>query len=59
MRGKDNKLGFSEKDRKQMGKNHMEKTRSKKHDWDGMTEDNITKKFIEKATHSWQLHCRP
>ena len=50
MRGKDKKSGLSKiKNRKRIWKNHMEEIMSKEHDWDGMTEDNITKKPIEKA----------
>ena len=38
MRGKDGRLGFSEKDRKRTWKNHMEEIMNKDNDWDHVTE---------------------
>ena len=37
MRGKDGRLGFSEKDRKRISKNHMDEIMNKENDWDRMT----------------------
>ena len=37
MRGKDGRLGFSEKDRKRIWNNHMEEIMNKENDWDHVT----------------------
>ena len=41
MRGKDGTLGFSEKDRKIIWKNHMEEIMNKENDWDHVTAASI------------------
>ena len=50
MRGKDVKLGFSEKGGKRMWKSHMEEVMNKEDDWDHMTEATILKGPVEKVT---------
>ena len=37
MRGKDERLGFSEKDRKRIWKNHMKEIMNIENDWDHVT----------------------
>ena len=37
IKGKDRKLGFNEKDRTRIWKNHMEEIRIKENDWDHIT----------------------
>ena len=37
VRGKDGRLGFSEKDRKRIWKNHMKEIMNKENDWDHVT----------------------
>ena len=41
MRGKEGRLGFSEKDRKGIWKNHMEEIMDKKNGWDHVTKASI------------------
>ena len=50
MRGKDGKLGFSEKDRKRMMKNHMAEIINEENHWNHVTEPSIIKGAIEKVT---------
>ena len=50
MRSKDRKLGFSEKDRKKIRKNQMEKTMNKENDWDHMAEASMAEGPSEKVT---------
>ena len=47
--GKDVKIGFSEKDRKRMWKNHME-IMNKENDWNHIKEASMIKGPIEKVT---------
>ena len=50
MRGKDERLGFSEKDRKRKWKNYMEEITNKKNDWDHMTAASMVKGSIKNVT---------
>ena len=50
MRGKDGKLGFSEKDRKRIWKNHMEEIMKKGSYWNHMTEASMAEELIDKIT---------
>ena len=50
MRGKELKLGFSEKDRKIIRKNHMEETTNKENNWNYITETNLVEGAIKKPT---------
>ena len=47
MRGKDGRLGFSEKDRKRIWKNHMEEIMNKENDWDHVTKDSMREGHIK------------
>ena len=50
MRGKDGRLGFSEKDKKRVWKNHMEEIINKENDWDHMTAARIVEGPIKNVT---------
>ena len=48
--GKDGKLGFSEKDRKRVCKNHMKEIMNKENDWDHVTEASMVEGPINNVT---------
>ena len=50
MRGKDGRLDFSEKDRKQIWKNHMEEIMNKENDWDRVTAASVVEGSIKNVT---------
>ena len=50
MRGKDGRLGFSEKDRKQIWKNHMKEIMNKESDWDHETAASMVEGPIKNVT---------
>ena len=50
MRGKDGRLGFSEKDRKRIWKNHMEEIMNKENNWDNVTEASMVEGPIKNVT---------
>ena len=50
IRGKDGKIGFSEKDRKRIWKKHMEEIRNEENDWDHVTEASMVEGPIENVT---------
>ena len=50
MREKDKKLGFSEKDRNRIGKNHMGEIINKENDWNHLTEARMMKGLIQKIS---------
>ena len=50
MRGKDGRLGFREKDRKRMWKNHMMEIMNKENDWDHVTEVGMVEVPIKNVT---------
>ena len=50
MSGKDGRLGFSEKDRKQIWKNHMEEIMNKENDWDRVTAASVVEGPIKNVT---------
>ena len=50
MKGKDGRLGFSEKDRKTIWKNHMEKIMNKENDWDHVTAASMVEGPIKNLT---------
>ena len=47
MRGRDEKLGFSEKDRKRIWKNHMEEIMNKENNWDRVTAASMIERPIK------------
>ena len=49
MRGKDGRVGFSEKDRKRIWKNHME-IMNKENDWDHVTAASMVEGPIKNVT---------
>ena len=58
MRGKDGKLGFSEKkNRKKIWKNH--KIMNEKNNWDHMVEANMVDELIEKVIHEDNKSMNP
>ena len=50
MSGKDGRLGFSEKDKKQIWKNHMEEIMNKENDWDRVTAASVVEGPIKNVT---------
>ena len=50
MRGKDRKLGFSEKDRNRIWKNHMEEIMNKENEWDHVTKAGMVEGPIKNVT---------
>ena len=50
MRGKYEKLSFSEKGRKRIRKNHMEEIMNKENDWDHVTAASIVERPIKNVT---------
>ena len=50
VRGSDRRLGFSEKDRGNIWKNHMEKIMNEENDWDQMTEVDVVEEPVEGVT---------
>ena len=50
MREKDRRLGFSEKDRKRIWKNHMEEIKNKENDWDHVTAASMVEGPIKNDT---------
>ena len=51
MRRKDGRLGFSQKDKKRIWKNHMEEVMNKENDWDHVTETSIVEGPIKNVIH--------
>ena len=49
-RGKNGRLGFSEKDRKKIWKNHPEEIMNKENDWDHVTEASMVEGPINNVT---------
>ena len=55
IKGKDRRLGFSEKDRKRIWKNHMEEIINKGNDWDHVTAASTVEGPIKNVTKKkWQ-----
>ena len=50
VRGSDGRLGFSEKDRGNIWKNHMEKIMNEENDWDQMTDVDVVEGPVEGVT---------
>ena len=50
LRGKDRRLGFSEKNRKRLCKNHMEEIMNKENDWDHVTAASVVEEPIKNVT---------
>ena len=50
MRGKDGRLGFSEKDRKRIWKNHMKEIMNKKNDWNHVTEASMVEGPVQEVS---------
>ena len=50
MRGKDGRLGFSEKDKKRIWKNHMEEVTNKENDWDHVIAVSVIEGPIKNVT---------
>ena len=51
MRGKDGRLGFSEKDRKRIWKNHSEKIKNKENNWDHVTATSMVEGPFKNVVH--------
>ena len=52
LRGRDGQLGFSEKDRAKIWKEHMEKIMNEENEWDRMVETHLVEGPVEKVAHN-------
>ena len=52
LRGRDGRLGFTEKDMEKIWKEHMEKIKNKDNEWDRMEEIDVVERPVEKVARN-------